>query len=382
MSKSVKLKSLSKGVVIVSKDKMKKNKVVFFCNMILFITMLNSFGCASLSSKEIFKGNFEKKHHLEGGTFKNRFGSSISKPFADLIKWWWEGENPEPVDFELSDNDPQFLKKNREKNTLTWIGHSTLLIQYNGINILTDPHLTKRASPLSFVGPKRYTPPGLSIEELPDIDIIIISHNHYDHLDKLTIEKIFKKQLKNPPHVFVPLRLKKWFEDLEIGRVTELDWDESKKFEEWVIHAVPVHHWSMRSPWDRNKTLWAGWVLETKGFRFFFAGDTGYSRDFENLAKNFGQFDLSAIPIGGYEPRWFMKAAHVNPEEAVKIHKDINSRFSIGIHWGTFILTDEPVEDPPKILQIEAKKSGLKKNEFFVMKHGETRSLDFLKSIN
>ncbi len=346
------------------------------------ITILNSFGCTSLSSEEILKGNDEKKHHLTGEIFKNRYGSSIDKSFSDLIKWWWEGENPEIVDFEVSDNDPLFLKKNREKNTLTWIGHSTLLIQYNGINILTDPHLSKRASPLSFVGPKRYTPPGLSIEELPDIDIIIISHNHYDHLDKLTLEKLFEKQIKNPPNVFVPLRLKEWFNDLQIDHVTELDWDESTKFEEWIIHAVPVQHWSSRSPWDRNKTLWAGWVLETKGFRFFFAGDTGYSRDFEKLAEKFGQFDLSAIPIGGYEPRWFMKAAHVNPEEAVKIHKDINSRYSVGIHWGTFILTDEPVEDPPKNLQIEAKKSGLKKNEFFVMKHGEMRFLDFLKRKN
>ena len=334
-----------------------------------------------MNSKEVSESDIKKKHHLSDGTFKNRFASSIEKSFSDLIRWWWEGDNPEAVDFEISDNDPEFLKKNKELNTLTWIGHSTLLIQYNGINILTDPHLTKRASPVSFLGPKRYTPPGLSIEELPNIDLIIISHNHYDHLDKLTIEKLFEKQPENPPHIFVPLNLKKWFEELGMDYVTELDWYESKKFKKWIIHAIPVQHWSMRSPWDRNKTLWAGWVLETKGFRFFFAGDTGYSKDFQDIAKKFGQFDLSAIPIGGYEPRWFMKAAHINPEEAVKIHKEINSRYSVGIHWGTFILTDEPVEEPPRLLQKFSKKLGLKSKDFFVMKHGETMSLDFLKKI-
>ena len=343
--------------------------------------LFNVFSCAILNSREIIESDPKKKHHLSDGSFKNKFDSSIDKSFSDLVKWWWNGVNPETVDFELADNDPRFLKENKNHQTLTWLGHSTLLIQYGGINILTDPHLTKRASPISFAGPKRYTLPGLSIEELPEIDLIIISHNHYDHLDKLTIEELFEKQSKNKPHVFVPLRLKKWFLDLGISNVTELDWEENRKFKEWLIHAVPVQHWSSRTPWDRNKTLWAGWVLETEGFRFFFAGDTGYSKDFVNLAKKFGQFDLAAIPIGGYEPRWFMKAAHVNPEEAVKIHKDINSRYSIGIHWGTFILTDEPVEDPPRLLQVAAKKSGLKTNEFFVMKHGETKFLNFLKRI-
>jgi len=335
--------------------------------------------CASLNSKEISESDNKKKHHLSDGTFKNLYPSSTKKSFSDLIKWWWNGVTPKAVDFELSDNDPQFFKKNKDRDTITWIGHSTLLIQYGGITILTDPHLTQRASPVSFAGPKRYTNPGLSIEDLPEIDLIIISHNHYDHLDKLTVEKLFEQQSKNPPHVFVPLRLKKWFEDLGIENVTELDWYGSKEFNKWRIHAIPVQHWSSRSPWDRNKTLWSGWVMETKGFRFFFAGDTGYSKDFGNLGKKFGYFDLAAIPIGGYEPRWFMKAHHVNPEEAVKIHKDINSRYSVGIHWGTFILTDEPLDEPPKLLKVAAEKSGLKRNEFFVMKHGETKFLDFLK---
>ncbi len=340
--------------------------------------LLNLLSCAFLSSREISESD-NKKHHLPDGTFKNRFDSSIDKSFSDLIKWWWNGETPEDVDFEIAENDPQFLKNNKESQTLTWLGHSTLLIQYDGINIITDPHLTQRASPVSFAGPKRYTNPGLSVEDLPEIDLIVISHNHYDHLDKLTIEKLFEKQVKNPPRIFVPLKLKEWFVNLGIENVVELDWNESEIFGEWIIHAVPVQHWSSRTPWDRNKTLWAGWVLEKEGFRFFFAGDTGYSKDFKNLGKKFGQFDLAAIPIGGYDPRWFMKSSHANPEEAVKIHIDINYRYSVGIHWGTFILTDEPLDEPPKLLKVAAEKSGIKKDEFFVMKHGETKILDFLK---
>ena len=324
----------------------------------------------------------KKAHHLSDGSFKNVYDSSINKPFSELIKWRWSRSQPEPFNFKLHENDPNFLKDNLDIPTLTWIGHSTLLIQYKGINILTDPHLTQRASPISFAGPKRYTSPGLSLDDLPIIDLILISHNHYDHLDELTIKTITKNQPDKPPKIFVPLKLKQWFLNLGITNITELDWQESIKFGAWQVHAVPVQHWSARTPFDRNKTLWAGWVLETEGFRFFFAGDTGYSKDFKNLGEKFGQFDLAAIPIGAYEPRWFMKDAHVNPEEAVMIHQDINTRYSVGIHWGTFILTDEPVEEPPKRLLVALEKAGISEENFFVMEHGETKVLDFLKRTN
>ena len=324
----------------------------------------------------------KKHHHLPDGSFQNVYFSSINKPFSDLIKWRWGRTQPEIFNFKLYKNDPKFLKENRDIPTLTWIGHSTLLIQYKGVNILTDPHLTQRASPFSFAGPKRYTSPGLSLDDLPIIDLILISHNHYDHLDELTIKTIIKNQPDKPPNIFVPLKLKQWFFDLGITNITELDWQESIKFGEWEVHAVPVQHWSARTPFDRNKTLWAGWVLETEGFRFFFAGDTGYSKDFKNLGEKFGQFDLAAIPIGAYEPRWFMKDAHVNPEEAVMIHQDINARYSVGIHWGTFIMTDEPVEEPPKRLLVALEKAGISEENFFVMEHGETKVLDFLKRTN
>ena len=220
--------------------------------------------------------------------------------------------------------------------------------------------------------------PGISIENLPNIDLIVISHNHYDHLDRLTLEKIFQKQADQPRKIFVPLRQKEWLDALNITNVVELDWGDEQEYMGWKIHAVPVQHWSARGMWDRNKILWAGWVLEHPKFRFFFAGDTGYSKDFIDLGEKFEGFDLAAIPIGAYAPRWFMKQSHVNPEEAVKIHQDIGARYSVAIHWGTFILTDEPVTDPPKMLQYALANQNISKDRFFVMKHGETRSLDFL----
>ena len=238
--------------------------------------------------------------------------------------------------------------------------------------------MTQRASPVSFAGPKRFMKPGISIEDLPHIDLIIISHNHYDHLDRLTLEKIYQKQKNQPPKIFVPLRQKEWFDGLGITNVEEMDWWEEQEFEVWKIHAVPVQHWSSRSPWDRNQVLWAGWVLEHPKFRFFFAGDTGYSKDFIDLGKKFDGFDLSAIPIGAYEPRWFMKQNHINPEESVRIHQEINSRYSVAIHWGTFILTDEPVDEPPQRLKKALKKIGIPNERFFLMQHGETRSLKFI----
>ena len=319
-----------------------------------------------------------KNHHLADGTFKNNYLESIDKPFSKLLKWRWNRVAPEPIAFPMAENDPEFLKNNRSEPTLTWIGHSTLLLQFEGLNILTDPHLTRRASPVSFAGPERYMKPGISIEDLPHIDLIVISHNHYDHLDRLTLEKIHQKQKDQPPRIFVPLNQKEWFDDLEIPNVIEMDWWEEQEYLEWKIHAVPVQHWSGRKLWDRNQVLWAGWVLEHPKFRFFFAGDTGYSKDFIDLGKKFKSFDLAAIPIGAYSPRWFMKQAHVNPEEAVKIHQDIDSRYSVAIHWGTFAMADEPVDEPPKLLEDALAQKGISNEHFFVMQHGETRSLQFL----
>ncbi len=319
------------------------------------------------------------KHHTKNG-FKNNFKHE-NHGFGDFLKWQKErfGKSVEAVTFELSENNPNFLKENKSEPTVTWVGHSTFLLQFEGMNILTDPHLTKRAPPVSFAGPKRHTKPGLTFENLPHIDFVVISHNHYDHLDKKTVKKLNEIQKENPPKFFVPIKVKEWFLNQGIENVEELDWWEKSEFANWEIHSVPVQHFSGRTLWDRNETLWCGWVLVKNDKRFFFAGDTGYSKDFEEIGEKFGEMDFSMIPIGAYEPRWFMKSMHINPDEAVQIHLDVKSKKSVGMHWGTFILTDEPMKAPPKDLEIAKQKFQVATEDFVVMKHGETKVLEFLK---
>lgn len=325
--------------------------------------------------------NSTPKHHKKNG-FKNNFQHE-NHNFGDFLKWQKErfGKSIEAVTFELSQNDPNFLKENKTEPTLTWVGHSTFLLQFEGMNILTDPHLTQRASPVSFAGPQRHTNPGLTFKNLPHIDFVVISHNHYDHLDKMTVEKLNEIQRENPPKFFVPLNLKEWFLKEGIENVEELDWWEKSNFLGWEIYSVPVQHFSGRTLWDRNETLWCGWVLVKNGKKFFFAGDTGYSKDFKMIGEEFGKMDLSMIPIGAYEPRWFMKSMHINPDEAVQIHLDVNSKKSVGMHWGTFILTDEPMKAPPKVLEIAKRKFQVEDEDFFLMKHGETMVLEFLSEL-
>ena len=214
--------------------------------------------------------------------------------------------------------------------------------------------------------------PAISLDDLPRLDIVLISHNHYDHLDKKSVLAITENQKENPPLFLVPLGMKAWFADIGIKeRVLELDWWESHQLGNWRYHAVPVQHWSRRGLFDTNKVLWCGWVVEAPGKRLFFAGDTGYSKDFKDIGSRFKSMDLSLIPIGAYAPRWFMKNMHCNPEEAVQIHLDVRSKKSVGMHWGTFLnLTDEPLDEPPaRFKAVEAKKIPLE--DFISPKHGE-----------
>ena len=326
--------------------------------------------------------NPAKSHHTQSG-FRNNYSHQEKQSFW---KWQWERsthgvpENPPGgYGFALLRPDVAFLASNRVEPTLTWIGHATLLLQVGGVNILTDPHLTERASPVSFAGPKRQVPPALSLDNLPRIDVVVVSHNHYDHLDAGTVTRL-NRQAGGPPRFFVPLGLKAWFASRGIDNVSELDWWDHLQHMGLAIHFVPVQHWSARSPWDRNETLWGGWVIEHPALRFFFSGDTGYSKDFADIRSRLGPIDLAALPVGCYEPRWFMKENHVNPEESVQIHRDLGARRSVGIHWGTFRLTDERLDEPPKKLTEALAAAGIPAEQFFLMKHGETRNLDFLMS--
>jgi N-acyl-phosphatidylethanolamine-hydrolysing phospholipase D len=320
-----------------------------------------------------------KPHHTHKG-FRNVY-TSEENSFWDFLKWQWQRRfkkipGPESYHFEMAKNNPAFLHSDKDHPSLTWIGHATVLLQLNGKNILTDPLFSQRSSPVQWAGPKRVVPPGVSMENLPQIHMVLISHDHYDALDEPSIMELFKRPGGEDTVFFVPLGLQKWFNKRGITRVFEMDWWDNTRIDNFSVTAVPVQHWSKRGIISARQTLWAGWVIEVADFRFFFAGDSGYCPHFKEIGEKFDKIDLAAIPIGAYEPRWFMAKYHVSPEESVKVHQDINSLKSVGIHWGTFILTDEPLDEPPKRLDQAVKKAGLEPDAFIVLKHGETIAVD------
>ena len=262
---------------------------------------------------------------------------------------------------------------------VTWLGHSCFLIQYAGFNILTDPVFSQRASPISFAGPLRYTQPPLDLSELPTIHAVVISHNHYDHLDLDTIETIDQQ---HQPHWFVPLKNEMLLEGVDVHstRIDSLDWWSTGSFQSSngkvaQFTATPAQHWSARGLFDRNEMLWASWVIDLDGRRIFFGGDTGYqNKIFRDIGARYGPFELGLIPIGAYAPREFMHPSHVNPFEAVQIHLDIKAKQSFGAHWGTFPLTAEPVLEPLKKLQTALDKFELSQQVFRGLALGETVS--------
>lgn len=280
----------------------------------------------------------------------------------------------EPERYRVPTAQPEFADQDDEP-VVTWIGHSTVLLQHRGLNVMTDPVFSEYASPFSFAGPKRITAPAVTIEELPRIDVVVISHNHYDHLDTASVQA-----LGNAPLYFVPLGVKAWMVDkgIAVERVEELDWWESRKVEingvEVEVTATPTQHFSGRGLFDRDKTLWASWAVAWGGFTSWFGGDTGYNDlQFREIGERLPNIDLGIIPVGAYAPQWFMGRIHVNPEEALQIHQDIGARQSLGIHWGTFILTAEEIDEPPRRLAQALKDAGLPPDSFSVFAVGETR---------
>ncbi len=315
-------------------------------------------------------------HHTSYG-FQNSYRKSEHR-FGDFWRWRM-GLGPEEVPIlpaeEIGPYEPEVVgpnlneiqHPNSDQMQITWVGHSTFLVQVAGINILTDPVFSDRCSPIPFLGVKRLVRPGIPFEKLPQIHAVLISHNHYDHLDGPTIER-----LGDHPIYLVPLGLPNWFERRNVSRVRELDWWQSSSFQGVNFHSVPIQHFSGRSPFDRNRTLWSGWVIESKFGKVFFAGDTGYSPVFQEIGERFGPIQVSMIPIGAYRPRWFMNPVHADPPQAVKIFKETRSEHAIAMHWGTFKLSDEPPGEPPLYLRKVLGEEGLGEEQFTIMKFGET----------
>jgi L-ascorbate metabolism protein UlaG (beta-lactamase superfamily) len=331
----------------------------------------------------VFDGLFaqaaELPPHRTAEGFHNNYPHDSKQSF-----WLWQWERmkngvpePPPGGWQIPHMRANVaaLHANTSEATVTWIGHAAFLLQLAGRNILIDPQFSERASPVPFAGPRRIVPLPIEVTELPRIDLVLVSHNHYDHLDVESVKKL-AAVASGSPLFLVPLGLAGWFRALGIERVQEYDWWQSRVEGPLTITLVPVQHWSKRTLWDTNKTLWGGWAIEAPGLKVIHTGDLGYSRDAQDIGARLGPFDLALIPIGAYAPRWFMKTMHVDPAEAVQIRADLRARRAIGMHWGTFErLTDEALDEPPRVLAEKRAAAGLVREDFDVMKIGETRKI-------
>ncbi len=337
----------------------------------LFALLLCAASCSSVG-KEPLPG--EPAHHVEGG-FKNP-NPDFSRPdgwtrwtfFATRV--WGSFVSPRHFAAPRVANDGRALRGGSPEPTVTWVGHATLLIQLEGLNILTDPHWGERASPLSWAGPRRLSPPGLAFEDLPKIDVVLISHNHFDHLDLGTVRRL---AAAHDPLFLVPLAMKSWMVDNGIARAEELDWWGGRELGGVRFVCVPAQHFSQRTIWDRDRRLWASWAVVGKSRRLYFSGDTGYFTQFKEAGDRLGPFDLSAMAIGAYVPAEIMQFVHLTPEQAVQASEDLRSRVMLGIHWGTFDLADEPLDEPPRRMLAETSRRGMADDRAWVLKIGETR---------
>ncbi len=309
---------------------------------------------------------------VDAQTYKNTNDQQNGKTFGQLMTWVFDGEKgPERVEIDTSSKWQELAPD--QTNFAIWIGHATYLINNGDLNILTDPIFSKRASPIGFAGPKRMIPAVMTLSDLPKIDLVVVSHNHYDHLDIWSLKKLNKL---NPKTIFlVPIGDGKKLIRAGIKNVYEMNWWDEFNHSETTFSFTPVQHWSKRGLFDRNKSLWGGWFMQSKDLALYHAGDTGYSSDFKATYERLGAPDFSFIPIGAYDPRWFMKDSHVNPEEAVQIALDLKSPHSFGMHWGTFILTDEPVLEPPARLEEALIEQNLAPDFFISPKPGEILQL-------
>lgn len=332
-------------------------------------------------------------HHRPDG-FQNVHAEFTPRSLAEVLRWRWDASRrglPRPPLAPIPQQAPDlaFLHGNaaagaQMQPAVTWIGHATALAQLGGLTLLTDPIFSQRASPLPFAGPRRQQPPGVATADLPHVDLVLVSHNHYDHLDDASARAL-ARQRGGPPLFVVPLGLKSWLAQRGIHHAVELDWWKSHTLAapggEVEVTLVPAQHWSARGLSDRMATLWGGFAVFAPDCHLFYAGDTAYSRDFGDMRARFshrqgagqgGGFDMALLPIGAYEPRWFMASQHVNVQEAVKIHHDLGAKRSLGVHWGTFELTDEPLDEPPRVLAARRQALGMPDDEFFVMAIGQT----------
>jgi len=303
--------------------------------------------------------------------FKNTNGKALEKSLGQMLEWMGSDIEPEITKIKLSDQWETIDLLN-DDNYVIWVGHSTFLIKKSGVTILTDPIFSERASPLKNFGPKRLIPPALQITDIPSIDFVTVSHNHYDHLDTRSLKEI---STLHPNAIFlVPSGDLKLLKKNKINNVYEFEWWKSFKGKNFEFTFTPVQHWSKRSLFDRNKSLWGGWYIKHSDYSIYHAGDTGYSDDFKETRIRLGAPKYAFIPIGAYDPEWFMSDSHVNPEEAVQIMLDLQAEKGFGMHWATFTLTDEDTIEPK--VRLENAISNLNNLDFISLVPGDVIDLD------
>lgn len=321
---------------------------------------------------------FPVSDHCDGTHFFNPAGRLQMRGFSQLPKWWWQrlvqgrgSRWPRTVPAPRPPVLPEGIPAGHL--AVTFIGHSTFLLQLPGLNLLTDPVFATHAGPFGLLGPRRARPAALRLGELPRIDVVLLSHNHYDHLDLAALQWLARQ---HRPAIVTTLGNRAWLEARGVGRVTELDW--------WQSHhpaanleaiCTPAQHFAARTPWDARQTLWGGFLLRTAAGLVFFAGDSGWAPHFAEIRERLGPPALALIPIGAYEPRWFMEPVHMNPDEAVRAHVALGARQSIGMHFGTFQLTDEAIDAPLHELATARTAHGVAPADFATLEFGETRRL-------
>ena len=320
-------------------------------------------------------------HHLSDGTFRNTEGSPQRDP---SFNWSFKIFNKEKKKLNMTvpqdhviDKEKVLsdLEKYKDDDYIAWIGHATYLIKLGDTTIITDPVFEKNMGPLIF-GPKRFVDPAINLKEIPEVNLFLLTHNHYDHLSTRTIQRFPYKKAK----VLAPLKLGKYFTRNGFSNVNEMDWYDEIKVNDLKITFVPAVHWSKRSLWDTNKTLWGNFIIEYKNKKILFACDTGYGNIYKELGEKYGPIDLTFINIGAYNfypmaQKKDKSIYHANPEEALNIAQDLKSKKVLGMHWGTVVLSLEPIMEPPKRFKDNAEKYGFKREDAIIFKIGQVTKL-------
>lgn len=313
---------------------------------------------------------YKVSDHYNGKKFFNPAQNDL-KSFWQVLKWKMTSDRMDWPESLPAKNHPLIPLAPNQKVSATFINHATFLLQFPGMNVLTDPVYSERTSPFTFAGPKRVRPPGVPFELLPKIDVVVISHNHYDHLDLETIKQL---DAKFHPLFLVALGDEDLLQKAGIQNVKAMDWWEEIRVRDIRFIFAPAQHWSARSLWDKNESLWGSFMIDSGATKVYFGGDTGYGKHFLEIKNRLGAPDLALLPIGAYKPQWFMSFHHMNPEEAVKAHIDLGAGQSIGMHYGTFQMADEGIDEPIRDLGIAREQYKITSKVFRLLEEGEAHA--------